>query len=115
MKVEGLIQKTQKIDVSLSFDGGNFTKLFTIDGSASYVDLGINTTIGSVTLGSKITGGGGSATAHPFEVEFHINTDIYEYCRVKFEATDVGYAQINEYSIKDLRYKGRKSLPNKVF
>jgi hypothetical protein len=39
-------------------------QVFTISGDGSYFDQGIDTPIGSVTIG-KVIGGGGEATAHP--------------------------------------------------
>jgi hypothetical protein len=42
----------------------------TIEGSGSYVDQGVNTSIGSYTVGSKVVGAGGDVTAHPFDVTF---------------------------------------------
>jgi hypothetical protein len=111
MVVKGLIQKTQRIRVSLSTDGGTYTSVYIIEGDESYVDLGINTSIGSYTIGSKVIGGGGEATAHPFVVDFPIHTDRFQNISVKFEALDVGYAEIDSYTYKDIRDKGRRSLP----
>ena len=114
MRVTGLIQKDQNIDVSLVLDGGNPVKVFTIAGDGDYVDQGINTPIGSYTIGSKVIGGGGDASAHPFDVTFPIHTDIFQYASTRFEATDVGYAEIDSYTYKDIRDKGRKSLSTKT-
>ena len=114
MVVDGLIQQDQSIKVSLSYDGGVFTEVFTIEGDGTYVDSGIETVIGSQTIGSKVIGGGGSATASPFEVDFPINSDRFVSVRVKLEALGVGHAQINSFVWKDLRDKGRKTLPNRT-
>lgn len=114
MVVDGLIQQDQSIKVSLSYDGGVFTEVFTIEGDGTYVDSGIETVIGSQTIGSKVIGGGGSATASPFEVDFPINSDRFISVRVKLEALGVGHAQINSFVWKDLRDKGRKTLPNRT-
>lgn len=111
MVIDGLIQTQQQVKVYVSYDGGAFTEVYEIDGAGTYVDSGINTPIGSQTIGSKVIGGGGSATAHPFQVDFPLNSDKYIYARVKFEAQDVGYAQINSFTFKDNRDKGRKNLP----
>jgi hypothetical protein len=113
--VDGLMQKSQNIDVSFSYDGGNFVKAFTISGTGAYVDSGKSIAVGSYVEGSKIVGGGGSATvyANPFQVEFPLNTPRYEYIRVKFEATGGGYAQINFYEYKDNRYKSARVMPER--
>lgn len=111
MVVQGLIDREQMIRVSLSYDGGPFTEIYTIDGSGSYVDVGMNTSIGSQTIGANVIGDGASLVSHPFEVEFPVNSSKFETISVKFEALGIGYAQINSYTYKDIRDKGRKTLP----
>lgn len=110
MVVSGLIQTDQNCEVWLSFDGGTFVKYFTIDGGGSYVDVGTNTSIGSQTIGSQTVGGGAEVTAHPFTVDFPIHSDRFTTVRAKFVATDIGAVQINEYTYKDIRDKGRKII-----
>jgi len=107
MRVRGLIQPTQRIKVLLSLDEGNYTEVYTIDGQGDYVDHGINTSIGAYIIGSKVIGGGGDATAHPFDVTFDVHTDKYRFISTQFEALDVGYAAIFECTYKDNRDKGR--------
>ena len=114
MRVTGLIQKDQKIMVSLVLDGGNPVDVFTIEGDADYVDQGTSTSIGSTTIGSKVIGGGGEATAHPFDVTFPVHTDKYQYVAARFQALDIGHAAINSYEYKDNRDKGRRSLAAKT-
>jgi len=114
MVIDGLIQADQDLEVYLAYDGGDFTKVYTIEGDGSYVDSGTNTTIGSPTIGSKVIGGGGSSTAHPFEVDFPINSDRFVTVRVKLVATGVGYVSVNNMTFKDIRNKGRKNIPNRT-
>ena len=114
MRVSGLIQKDQQVKVSLVLDDGTPVEVFTIDGSGSYVDQGINTSIGSYTLGSKVIGGGGEASAHPFDVTFPVHSDRFQYISARFEALRIGYAAINSYTYRDIRDKGRRSLPIKT-
>ena len=85
--------------------------VFTIDGTGSYVDIGTNTTIGSSTIGSNTIGGATPVSAHPFIVDFPVHTDKFQTIRHKFIATKVGHVQINSYTLKDIRDKGRKVLP----
>lgn len=111
MVIDGLIQPDQQVKVSISYDGGAFTEIVTIDGSAEYVDSGVETTIGAQTIGSKVIGGGGGTTASPFEVDFPINSDRFIFARIKLEALNIGYVSINSITFKDIRDKGRKNLP----
>jgi len=114
MVIDGLIQPDQDVDVFLSVDGGPYSLAYTINGDGSYVDSGINTYIGGVTLGSKVIGGGGSATASPFEVDFPISVGRFNTIRVKLVANSIGYVQINEITFKDIRDKGRKKIPSRT-
>lgn len=109
--IQGLIQNDQNIEVYHSYDGGDFILVFTIQGNGSYVDIGTNTTIGSTTIGSNTIGGATPITAHPFIVDFPVHTDKFQTIRHKFVATNVGYAQIDNYTMKDIRLKGKKILP----
>lgn len=109
MVIDGIIQPEQSFEVSLSYDNGSFTPVKTIYGNGSYVDSGINTYIGSPTLGSKVIGGGGGSTAHPFEIDFPINSDRFNRVRVKVEALGIGFLQINSFKFKDIRNKGERS------
>lgn len=114
MVIDGLIQSDQSIKVFISYDGGAYNEVFEIEGTGSYVDTGVNTSIGSYTIGSKTVGGGGGQTAHPFTVDFKINSDRFIDARVKFVAQDVGYASINSFTFKDIRDKGKHNLPSRT-
>jgi hypothetical protein len=114
MRVTGLIQADQSIEVYNILDDGTPVLVFTIEGSGSYVDHGINTTIGSSTIGSAVLGGGGEDTAHPYDVTFPIHTDRFQYISTRFKATGIGYAAVNSYMYKDIRDKGSRSLPIKT-
>lgn len=111
MVIDGLIQPDQSLKVSLSYDGRAYQEVFTIEGDGSYVDGGINTYIGGTTIGAKTLGGGGSTVAHPFEVDFPINSDRFVHVRIKVEALGIGFVSVNSFTFKDIRNKGRKNLP----
>lgn len=76
--------------MSLVLDDGSPVEVFIIERDGDYVDQGINTPIGSYTVGSKAIGGGGEATAHPFDVAFPIHTDIFQHISARFEALGIG-------------------------
>ena len=111
LEMDGLIQPDQTLKVSLAYDGGAFSEVYTIRGDGTYVDSGINTSIGSTTIGSKTIGSGGSETAHPYELRFKINSGRFVQVRVKLEAEEVGYVSVNSIKFVDIRDKGRKNIP----
>jgi hypothetical protein len=113
--IKGLIQQTQNIDIYFSFDNGNFTKFQTIQGNGSYVNLGNPTDVGSSTVGSNVVGGGGSSiTAYPYEYEFAVPCAPFNYVQVQFIASNIGWAQIDEFTFKDCRLKSRQILTSSV-
>lgn len=106
--MEGLIQISQSIDVYGIYDGGNPIKLFTINGNGTYVSKGSPTTVGSYTVGSKVVGGGGgNVIAFPYNIDFAVASDRFEYVALRFVANNVGFARVSKVVFKDIRYKGR--------
>jgi len=114
MVFSGLIQRDQDIKISLSYDGADFVEVKTILGDGSYVSTGQKVSIGSTTIGSKVIGGGGSTEASPWEIDFPINSDRFIDVQVKIEAVGIGFVQVNEFTFKDIRSKGRKNLPTRT-
>ena len=113
-KVRGKIQRSQSIQVWFSYDGGNPVFAYTITGTGTGVNQGNPTTVGSYTVGSKIYGGGGTISAYTFEVEIPVGSPRFEYVQVQFVATDIGWAEIDEYTYMDNRFKSQRTLPNNI-
>lgn len=114
MVIDGLIQQDQDLEIEVSYDGRTFVNVFTVNGDADYVDSGIEVTVGSQTIGSNVIGGGGNATASPFEIDFKLNSDRFVHATVRVKATGVGYVSVNSITFKDIRDKGRKNLPSRT-
>ncbi len=109
--INGLTQRDQNTEVYLSFDLGPFVKYYTIEGIGSYVNTGVNTSIGSQTMGSQTIGGGAEVTANPFQVDIPVHSGKFKTVRIKFVATGYGAVQVNDYEYKDIRDKGENNLP----
>lgn len=114
MVIDGLIQQEQDVEVDVSYNGGAWVNVFTIEGSADYVDSGTEISVGSRTVGSGVIGGGGDITASPFEIDFKLNSDRFTQIRIRLRATNVGYVQINSITLKDIRNKGKKNIPSRT-
>lgn len=114
MVLEGLIQKSQSYDVELSFDSGEFLKVFTVTGGGSYVNNGKQISVGSYTIGSKVAGGGQIAFANPYRVEFRVQSPRFNYVRMRIKALLGGYVSITSHSYKDIREKSGRSLPERT-
>lgn len=110
--IKGLISPDQQIKIKISLDDGEFIDKITLDGRGEYVSLSNTFVIGSNLIASEEIGGGGNGIeVSPFEYEFRINTDKYEYIRVEFEAIGLGYVSVSEYQFKDNRLKSRSINP----
>lgn len=116
--IQGLIQNNQNVDIYFSFDNSNFVKVFTVQGSGTYVNTGNPTTVGSNTAGSQVVGGGSGVgppvIAYPYEVEFLVGSDSFEYIQPMFQATGLGYVSIDQYTFKDIRWKTKKVSPSRT-
>lgn len=111
MVIEGLIQSDQQLAIDVSYNGGAWTEVFIVDGQASYVDTGIEISIGSRTIGSGVIGGGAEETASPYEVDFKLNSDRFTDVAVRLRALAVGFVSVNSMTFKDIRNKGKKNIP----
>jgi hypothetical protein len=115
--LKGLIQSNQNIDVYFSYDSGEFVKTFTVQGNGSYVSTGSPQVVGANAVGSQVVGGGSGQgapiIAYPYEVDFPIGSDQFEYVQVQFQANNIGYCSIDQFTFSDLRWKGRKSDPSR--
>jgi hypothetical protein len=87
--------------------------VFVISGDGSYVDQGINTTIGSETIGTRVIGDGGEATAHPFDVTFPIHTDIFQNISARASKPSISGTR-QSIATQGFCDKGSRSLPVKT-
>lgn len=106
--IQGLIQRPQSIVVRYSLNNGALVPIYTILGTGSYVNSSSPVGVGSNTLGST-TIGAGEVVALPFEIEFPVMTDYFEYIQIQFQAMGIGWAQINKFGFRDIRHKNLKS------
>lgn len=108
--IQGLIQRAQSFNVSYALDGGQFTvpKNGLILGTGSYVNSSAPVGVGSSTLGSQ-TVGSGEIVALPFEIQFPVMTDYFEYIQIQFQALGIGWCQINKFGFRQVSQKSLKA------
>lgn len=106
---EGDIAPDQTIEVYMSFDHGAFVLIGEISGDGSYVDIGQSISVGSVVVGSKeVGGGGGAVTAYHYKRTLKVNQGKFNEVKVRYVATDIGYASVSMYQYRDIRKKSDK-------
>ena len=107
--IQGEIGSEQSISVYIALDRGSFTLVGTIEGSGSYVDTDQSVSIGALTIGAGESGGGGDdIVAYNYIRELPLNSDLFKYMQIKFEANALGYASVSTIEMKDVREKWAK-------
>lgn len=110
--IDGLISINQAIQFWISYDNANYILFYTQNGADPNVDFNNPVTIGSTAIGAKPIGdgspSGGSINAYHYRKEIILPSPIFEWAKLKIVATNVGWAQVNFFKFKDVRYKGRR-------
>ena len=111
LTITGQIGVAQSINVLLSYDGGDFASVGTIDGDGSYVDSAPVATVGSPQVASlEVAGGGNGIEAFGYVREFRVRSTKFDNVKIRFQATDVGYASVSEINFYDIETYGQKNL-----
>lgn len=110
LTLKGQIGAAQSIQVSISYDGGAFSSLGSVEGTGDYVSAS-STSVGSTMVGSAEIGGGSSGTeAYDYVREFRVRSGRFDRAKLRFEATGVGYASVSELEYYDVTGYGQKNL-----
>lgn len=91
LRMKGLIDPAQYVEVWANFDDAGFTQLGTIRGDASYVDYSNPQTIGSNIIGDENIGAGTSAISYPFLLEIRCRVPKFRTRKLRFIAKGIGY------------------------
>jgi len=97
LRFKGIIDPDQNIEVWGDFDNAGFSLLATIEGSADYVDYSNPQTIGSNFIGGAQIGGDDMSTAYPFICELRVRMTKFNKRNLKFIATGIGYAELQNF------------------
>ena len=107
--IQGTISKDQSLKIYASVDNGGYVEVGEISGSGDYVDKGQKISVGSVTIGSKEVGGGGSGvTAYNYEHEISLGLGKFNRIKLKFEAQGIGYIDVSTVKFYDIRFKSQR-------
>jgi len=102
LRIKGTIDPDQKVEVSTSYDGDEFTLVGTIVGSGTYVDYTSPQSIGNNMVGEVQIGGSDLTTVYPFFTEIKIKTPKYRTRMIKFKAIGIGYVSIESLMDRDI-------------
>jgi hypothetical protein len=113
VRAKGLIVPDQSYDIEISYDGGAYQNVGTIEGTGSYVDSGNPVLIGSNMVGQKTVGGEGEqVTVYPYLHEFKVNTPKFRKRTLRVVPQGVGYMSIEMLHDLDILLYDQK-LPQK--
>ena len=103
LRLSGLIQPSQKLEVYLDYDDSGFELVGTILGNGSYVDIGTPTDIGNNLIGdAQIGGNDNTEIAYPFRMELKIKTPKFRKRTLKLVAKNIGYIEMREITDWDI-------------
>lgn len=101
-RFKGIIDPAQSIQVYVSTDNGDYQLIGTIVGSGDYVDYNSSYAIGTSAIGSFTIGGDDSATVYRFFMEIKARVPKFRKRNIKFVATGLGYAAIEQMTDFDI-------------
>lgn len=112
-QLKGKISREKQIEVYISEDDEPFRLIGTVRGNGSYVDFANSFTLGSSGIGTGSVGGELGTTAYPYLVQFKLaKQPKFRKRNLKFIARGIGYASIEKFTDRDIRYFDDK-LPKK--
>lgn len=96
LRMQGLIESGQVLEVYVSYDNGDYALVGTIRGDAETIDAGASGTIGSSMIGSSLIGGSGElVTANSFFFELKMKAPKFRKRSVRLVATKFGYVSVS--------------------
>lgn len=101
-RFRGRISPDQSIEVQISTDNGQYTRVGTILGTGDYVDYNSTFAIGTTFIGESVVGGGQEATVYPFLMEIKVRQGKFRTRQLKFVAKGIGYCAIQEMTDFDV-------------
>ncbi len=108
--LKGTIQTGQNYKVYVAKDNGQFVEVGAVDGSATYVDRSQAVTVGALTVGSSVVGGGSDSTilAYPYVRQLNVNLSRFDERKIKIVAEGIGYVSISEITDHDIRLRSAR-------
>lgn len=94
LRLKGLIDPAQSIEVWGNFDTAGFMQLGTIVGTGSYVDYTDPQTIGANIIGGTTIGGGDPSIAYPYLLEIRCRVPKFRVRQLRFIARGIGYVSV---------------------
>jgi hypothetical protein len=102
LRIMGLIDPDQSIQVWIDTDDSGFVLVGTIVGSGSYVDYSTSQAIGVNFIGQSQLGGDDVAPAYKYFCELKLKTPKFRKRMIRFVATGIGYCDINTLMDRDV-------------
>ena len=102
LRIKGLIDPDQSLEVCVSYDGSDFEVVGNILGSGSYVDFSNAQSVGTNIVGTVQIGGEALALAYPFYTELKIKTPKFRIRTFRLKAKGFGYLAVEQLMDRDI-------------
>jgi len=102
IRIMGLIDPDQSIEVWEAYDDADFELVGTILGNGTYVDYANPQLVGVNMIGEIQIGGGQTADSYPFFCELKVKTPKFRKRQRMFKAIGIGYASISLMMDRDI-------------
>jgi hypothetical protein len=108
LRVKGLIDPDQALEVYVSYDDAGYALAGTILGSGTYTDFNTPQSIGGNLVGTVQMGGADLSLAYPFYAEIKLKCPKFRKRNVKFVAKSIGYCAVESLMDWNIsRFEGR--------
>ena len=95
LRLKGLIDPDQVVEIYISYDDAGFQLVGTIRGDGNYVDYSAPQVIGGNMIGEDQIGGDEAVTAYPYFLEIKPQMQKFRKRTLKIIATEVGYFDVD--------------------
>lgn len=112
LRVKGLIDANQVLEVYIQLDNGDYVLVGTIRGDGDYVDYTSSYAIGTTEIGTATVGGDDEVTVYGFHAELKLRLTKFKQRNIRFVATGFGYVSVFEIMDRDIWLYENK-LPKK--
>ncbi len=107
---EGFISPGQGFDIYADFDFSGYVKIGSVSGSGPYIDkLDSRFVLGIMKIGTaKIGSDSDGISVYHYQRQIKLKLDKFQYIKLKFVPTGIGYLSFENIIYEDIRLKGMK-------
>jgi hypothetical protein len=102
IRLQGLIDVDQYVEVYANYDDAGYELVGTVRGDGTYVDNANPQSVGTSMVGERLVGGNSGSVAYPYFWEMKISQAKFRKRKIRFVAKGFGYASIRNMTDVDI-------------